>query len=223
MKKCVRCQVEQPLSSFTKRALSPDGLAIYCKSCVAVQKRARRDFLRTRSDDEINAAAHARGPRVCYRCQTLKTPDEFPVDRGRSDGRGQYCKPCSAANTIKYRDVISPELYRARKKASYGRNRETVRRYKLKVNFGITLEQYNEMFEQQDGCCAICRETESGVKHGRLIDLSVDHDHVTGEVRRLLCGSCNKGLGFFMDSPDLLAAAILYLRAHQKCPLSVAT
>lgn len=223
MKTCNRCGVEKPFSEFHKGGLAPDGYIYTCKPCIGVVKRQRRQELKNRSEEELTAAAVARGPRLCRRCDVVKAPDDYPVDRGHHTARGQYCKPCSAANTIKYRTVISPELYRARKKASYGRNRQTVRRYKLKVNFGITLEQYREMFAQQDGLCAICRQPEVTDRRGegRVIDLSVDHDHDTGVVRRLLCGNCNRGLGNFQDSLELLEAALLYLREHKK-PLLVA-
>jgi hypothetical protein len=55
--------------------------------------------------------------------------------------------------------------------------------------------------EQQNGLCAICG----------LPEEHVDHDHVTGQVRGLLCAGCNKGLGFFRDSPQLLRQAAEYL------------
>lgn len=215
MKKCVCCQVEQPLSSFTKRALSPDGLAIYCKSCVSVQKRARRDALRLRSDEEVDAAAVARGPRACTRCGEVKEPDEFPRDRGRSDGRGQYCKVCARAAVHRWRRETHPDVFAEHRKAEYGRNRETYRRSRLKNRFGITLEQYHEMLALQGSKCAICNQIEGASREGRTMHLAVDHDHETGEVRALLCGNCNKGLGNFQDSPELLASAILYLSSHR--------
>ena len=82
------------------------------------------------------------------------------------------------------------------------------RRSVVKCNYGITLEQYDKMFEAQGNSCAIC----NGVnKSGRK--LSVDHDHKTGKVRGLLCGKCNHGIGQFNDSVRLLQKVISYLRA----------
>jgi hypothetical protein len=64
----------------------------------------------------------------------------------------------------------------------------------------------------QGGRCAVCGIPEDEAPKGRLY---TDHDHITRSaagIRGLLCGNCNFGLGHFKDSPDLLAAAIRYLR-----------
>jgi hypothetical protein len=74
--------------------------------------------------------------------------------------------------------------------------------YLLRKHFGISLEQYNIMVEDQGGRCAIC---------GEESQLHVDHDHETTEVRGLLCNNCNNGLGRFLDRPDLLRKAAEYL------------
>lgn len=63
---------------------------------------------------------------------------------------------------------------------------------------------YREMLEQQAGCCAIC---------GSPDPQAIDHDHVTGDVRGILCTRCNTGLGKFMDDPELLRVAAQYLAA----------
>ena len=73
----------------------------------------------------------------------------------------------------------------------------------------VTDDEYAELLERQGGVCAICRQPES--VPGR--SLAVDHDHATGAVRGLLCGRCNRALGYFRDDPALLAAAITYLAA----------
>lgn len=74
--------------------------------------------------------------------------------------------------------------------------------------YGITLEQYNEMLDAQGGACAICGETKERSLH-------VDHDHVSGTVRGLLCDFCNIGLGHFQDDPDRLVAAAAYIIRSQ--------
>lgn len=73
---------------------------------------------------------------------------------------------------------------------------------------------YEEMFRAQKGKCAICKEEETRfTQTGAKWSLCVDHFHVTGRVRRLLCFRCNAGLGFFRDRPDLLESAAVYLRS----------
>lgn len=70
--------------------------------------------------------------------------------------------------------------------------------------YGLLPGEYLAMEQNQFGRCAICGQTP---KRG----LVVDHDHETGDVRGLLCFSCNSGLGFFRDNIRLLAGAIVYL------------
>ena len=71
--------------------------------------------------------------------------------------------------------------------------------------YGISLEDYDVMFERQGGACAICKRTG--------VTLCVDHCHLTGEVRGLLCIRCNSAIGFCSDDPALLQAAAAYLQA----------
>lgn len=96
------------------------------------------------------------------------------------------------------------------------RNRERLfeNRYKSRVRrlYGLTYEQYQEILEKQNGACAIClKEQREASKR-----LHIDHDHVTGKVRGLLCTKCNMGIGLFGDNVDLLDKATKYLNAiHQ--------
>lgn len=86
------------------------------------------------------------------------------------------------------------------------RRRNTYRRY------GITLEEYDTMLAEQNFVCAICKNPETmRTSSGKTCNLSVDHDHSNGNIRGLLCRSCNVGLGNFSDDIRLLRAASLYL------------
>lgn len=94
---------------------------------------------------------------------------------------------------------------------------------KRKSKYGITEEQFNSLLEAQGGKCAICQNVlnhrDSGDDYrGREYCLHVDHNHETGIVRGLLCGRCNRGLGFFGDDVELLSAAWVYLLAHDCFP-----
>ena len=82
-------------------------------------------------------------------------------------------------------------------KCYYLRNRDKIigknRQYNLKQKYGLTLDDYNNLFEKQEGRCAICGKHQ--VEIARHLD--IDHDHNTGSIRGLLCPKCNAGLGYF--------------------------
>lgn len=91
---------------------------------------------------------------------------------------------------------------------------ERVRAENLRRSFGLTLEQYDTRLVAQNGVCALCRRPETAVLKGKLKRLAVDHDHLTGKVRGLLCSQCNTSLGMFGDDPSRLRAAADYLERH---------
>ena len=80
----------------------------------------------------------------------------------------------------------------------------------LRYFYGISKEQYNELYIIQKGCCSICGRHQSEFKKS----LFVDHDHETGKVRGLLCYSCNTILGMAHDNIDLLKNTIDYLERY---------
>jgi hypothetical protein len=79
--------------------------------------------------------------------------------------------------------------------------------------FNITLEEYNELLKKQNYKCAICNGYEISYRNEVL---SVDHNHNTGEIRGLLCNTCNRALGLFKDNENLLKNAIKYLKQNEK-------
>jgi len=96
-----------------------------------------------------------------------------------------------------------------------GHEAEPQKSYNL-MQFDISVDEYNRLMTEQDGLCAICRRPESSLFKGTIRRLAVDHDHETGDVRGLLCGQCNNGLGRFDDDPLRLRAAAEYLEAWAK-------
>lgn len=88
------------------------------------------------------------------------------------------------------------------------RDPERIRRNWLKRNYGITLEDFKRMAEEQSSACAICCRP--------AVKLCVDHDHATGKVRGLLCSGCNTALGGLRDSVTSATAAAAYLTKHGK-------
>lgn len=85
------------------------------------------------------------------------------------------------------------------------------RRHELMVAkvYGLEAGQYDRMYAAQGGVCAICQRAKGKAKR-----LAVDHDHYTGAVRGLLCGPCNKLVGFFRNSPETFRRGAEYL---EKC------
>lgn len=86
-------------------------------------------------------------------------------------------------------------------------NKDKVKENQLKYCYNITIKDYNRMFAEQEGKCAIC-----GIHQRELRKaLHVDHDHETKNIRGLLCKKCNSLLGYVNDNEDILNNAIEYL------------
>jgi len=87
----------------------------------------------------------------------------------------------------------------------------------LKRHYGITLEEYERMYEEQGGSCKICGGTDTRQwRDGRTqrVKLFVDHEHKTNRIRGLLCNKCNVGVAMFNDSEDIMLRAAKYLKEN---------
>lgn len=129
----------------------------------------------------------------CSKCNIEKPLSNFHKRSNRPSGYASKCKDCR----IKYD---------AKRSLNYIRN------YDLKKSYGITLDDYNYMFNNQNGCCAICGLHISELKMKHKHNLCVDHCHITGEIRGLLCDKCNRGIGLLNDDIEILKNAIKYLK-----------
>lgn len=107
----------------------------------------------------------------------------------------------------KYREEKGKEFLQDYQRKWYIKNKKKAREYWLVSTYGIDNEEYNSLFEKQEGRCAICRKHQAEFKRA----LAVDHCHESQKIRGLLCTSCNNGLGRFKDSKEFLANAIKYL------------
>lgn len=93
---------------------------------------------------------------------------------------------------------------------------------RAKNRYGITPEQKKSMLETQENKCAICRrpflERPEGAKSKakNINGPHIDHNHLTGKTRGLLCHWCNTGLGCFGDNKECLIAAISYLKITEE-------
>ena len=137
--------------------------------------------------------------KTCTGCEQAKPLTEFWPDGRRTGGLQARCKPCKAAAAKQWRGA---NKHKAAER--YWSNPAGERERHLVRKYGVTLERYREMLEQQGGACAICRKTQQ-----RAFD--VDHCHTTGRVRGLLCTNCNRMIGHAADDADRLRAAAAYL------------
>jgi len=154
----------------------------------------------------------------CKHCGIEKPVDDFYTDRKAKDGRRPECKACNLARRrAKYAEDPRPYIdrvmkwqrenpervreYLARFNAS-GKRKQSNRKSHLKRKYGLTPEAFDEMLAMQGGGCAIC---------GKPNPDNVDHDHVTGRVRGILCWNCNVGVGQFEDDIERLITATAYL------------
>ncbi len=96
-------------------------------------------------------------------------------------------------------------------KREYKRHKEDYRNRNLKIMYGITSADYDRMFTEQNGACAVCGESETSKrKDSEIIKLSVDHDHSTKKVRGLVCKACNMALAPF-DNKQWFVQIMRYL------------
>ena len=155
---------------------------------------------------------------TCKNCKQSKPVEEFGLDRSRKTGRHPYCKVCRRAHSVK-RYAENPEPTREAQRGRYAANTETMREAQrwrtLKYQYGLTRDDWNRMYESQEGKCGICRKDlpdKINTRGEMRNSACVDHDHETGVVRGILCHDCNLGIGYLKHDEDLLRAAIAYLK-----------
>jgi len=145
--------------------------------------------------------------KLCIDCGETKPLDDFP-----KAGGGRYkvrCKPCyNIYQAIqRNRPERQVKIRRSWKEASAKYYTTENRRNKTLRAYGLTEQDYNRMYDEQNGLCAICQQD---------LRLVVDHCHNSNTVRALLCNQCNLGLGAFYDDVDRLQSAIVYLNKHAR-------
>ena len=90
------------------------------------------------------------------------------------------------------------------------------RDYDRRVKFNLQPGQARTLYEQQNGRCAVCGTAKlfTATRRGGNDSLHIDHNHTTGEIRGMLCMSCNRGIGFLADDPQRLRAAADYIERN---------
>lgn len=137
---------------------------------------------------------------VCPKCGTEKEVGFFGKDSTNQRGISCWCKLCKKEWRAQHRKD-NPEKH---KSIDFKND--------LKKHYNMSVEDYNSLYDRQNGSCACCGANSTEFRRG----LHVDHDHITGKIRGLLCTKCNPGLGYFDDSIKKLQLAVAYLEKFKK-------
>lgn len=163
----------------------------------------------------------------CSKCGIVKDKSNFYKDKRVASGLWAKCIACHKVWEHAYR-AANPDKIRLLRRRAYQKFREqrkadakiyrakypdrvkaVNRNKRFKYLYGISLTEYNQMFDSQSGLCAICGKPESRLTvSGKPFNLSVDHNHQTGKIRQLLCYSCNSVIGYIKE--DLKTAQALF-------------
>jgi uncharacterized protein YbaR (Trm112 family) len=146
--------------------------------------------------------------KTCPNCKQDLLVESFNRSN-RRDGYQTYCREChNHMQRKKYNlnpeEKIKRQIREARRKSKKPLAKKDAELQRL---YGITVDDYLNILESQDGVCKICHKDCKTKSR-----LSVDHNHSSGKVRGLLCNRCNRAIGMFEDSPELLLSAISYLQ-----------
>ncbi|MEV4410522.1 endonuclease VII domain-containing protein [Catellatospora sp. NPDC049609] len=185
-KTCPQCGRLLPLTDFYGNKSRKDGRSFYCRSCTRARLEAdrRKRGVSPAKRAQVNVPD---GMKWCPQCGEVKSAADFARTKARASGLHTYCLPCHNQRSAEAKDRL------------YGGSRE----YHLRRRYGIGQAEFDELLAEQGGVCAIC---------GAPDPEHVDHDHLFGNVRGILCFNCNGGLGQFKDDRHNLARAIEYLK-----------
>ena len=158
----------------------------------------------------------------CKACFAAYAKERRQADPERANAYQQAWRkanPDYDAEWLRNRYAKDPEFWNQYHKEWREAHPDLTQRYKRTSNlrrlYGLSIEQFEAMREEQANLCLICScEMEHTMNPG-MNNIHIDHDHATGEVRGLLCGNCNNGLGCFKDNPEFLVSAAAYLMRFQ--------
>lgn len=198
---CHKCHQSRPLSEWHINRESDAGKIVQCKWCRAREPKqytcgnCETEFYRTDRGGR-QATTHLcdrceTAYKWCSRCDSIKRHSAFSIAQDKRTHLVSHCRMCQSV--------------------AYSRLTGSARRKRVLSKYGLTLEQWAVLHDQQGGCCAICGQAPA---NGRWHILHIDHDHRTGRIRGLLCHNCNLGIGNFQDNADMLECAARYLRSR---------
>lgn len=188
---CSKCGVWFSWDSFSPQRRGLNGRRAICKPCVVVYSTAWNK-------------AHPEARKESKNRYYEKNRHTEIADRNRDKNADRQRRKREDPEYLE-------RIWQARQNNLLARRRYE-KNYQITKKYGITWTQYETLLEVQNGCCAICDRKLAKFKDDSDLPVAnVDHDHDTGEVRGLLCSSCNSAIGYFRDNTALLHRAIGYL------------
>ena len=214
-KTCSLCGETKPLTEFHRSARGAGGVRSQCKECHLAYVKSRyvprvhppeqvvcpqcgEEFTRIRTKGALRI--------YCTRKCTMAAGEARKLQRN-AGLEARRCA-CGAAVTTRVGKPVCPDCHKDPRPGAQERERaRTLRTY------GLTQAHWDEFIARQQDRCAVCMTTKPG---GRGERWHIDHDHVTGKVRGLLCHGCNVGIGNMQDDSEIIMAAARYVAAHRE-------
>lgn len=207
---CSKCGLEKLLNEFYKNSTRKDGYDHYCKVCHAKYKKAyyinnhnkimskekeyrennKEQIKQQRKNYEINNKEKVRNRHKQYYLNNKEKVQEY---------HKQYY--------IKNKEYVDN-----RSKKWKVNNKNKVFNIMLKYKYGITVEQKNQMIIIQNNKCACCKDPLDNNPR----NVCIDHDHITGKLRKVLCQKCNKSLGIMEENVDKISKLLEYAKYCNK-------
>lgn len=146
--------------------------------------------------------------KICRDCSQEKPDDCFVKHKLCKDGLNNLCYLCNRERVKAWRK-LNPEKRQLQiiREANSQTKKEYNQNKHLKNTYGISIEDYNNLYNIQQGLCLICKTHQSKIERR----FHLDHCHTTGKIRGLLCPECNRLLGCAKDNTEILKNAIIYL------------
>jgi Recombination endonuclease VII len=218
-KTCSVCGETKPLDEFHRSLRGAGGRRSQCKQCHLAYVKARyvrrvhppeqvtcphcgQEFTRIRTVGALRI--------YCSRKCTAAAGEERK--RQRNAGLGPRRCASGAEVTTRVGKPVCPNCRKDHRSPEQVRAIQVRERRRTLALYGLSQEEWDRLVALQGNRCAVCKTTQPGRRGERW---HIDHDHVTGQVRGLLCHQCNVGIGNLRDDPQIMMAAARYVAAHR--------
>lgn len=222
--RCSKCRQILPIDQFAKSKSTVNGHQCTCRQCCS------QDSVRYRSSEKrkqtiAKMAASVKvipDSKSCTVCKEIKPASEFYKTKYTANGLASACKGCTIRYSqkphvkqairerVKTHRAANVDKYRQREKEYRDKRQQTpegrrsIKHSRIQHLYGLTIDQYEQMRAEQNGQCLLCLTVPTK-------DLVVDHCHVSGVVRGLLCNRCNLQLGPLEKDPQKTQRILAYL------------